>query len=159
MSNDSTSVLFEHTARYYQNLKEEANTESLHGVKVLVFRGSVVRVFRGLGVSQSYYSKIRKSLIEMGCLTVLQQGGRSTDSVVVLHRDPTAEDWENLSDGALTSNLDVAILGQRLNDVTELIGGINVKSAIADLALRIEGLEREVERIGRTPTARRKSSS
>jgi hypothetical protein len=151
------SVLYEHTSRYYEALKEDAKADVMHGVKVLVFKGSVVRVFRGLGISQSYYSKVRNSLIDMGCMAVIQQGGRGIDSVVVLHREPTPEDWNNLSNGALTAKLDVAIMAQRLDDVVNLLGGINVKSAIADLALKIESLQREVERIGRTPTATRKS--
>jgi hypothetical protein len=156
-ANGTPNVLFEHASRYYAGLKEDANTEKMHGVDVLIFRGSVVSVFRSLGISQSYYSKIRKRLIDMGCTTLIRQGGRGADTVLVLHREPTLEDWKNLTDAPLTAALDVAILAQRVEDIAKLIGGINVKSAIADLALSIESLQREVERIGKTPTARRKS--
>jgi hypothetical protein len=154
---DSTSILFDYTCKYYDLLKEEARLESIRGAKVLVFRGSVVRIFRGMSVSQSYYSKIRKSLVDMGCVSVLRQGTRATDSVLVLHRAPTAEDWENISDDALTPQLDLAIISQRLDDLTKLMGGgIDIGAALANHEVRLEEVEREVQRLGRTPTAKRK---
>lgn len=156
---DTKSALFDHTCRYFDLLMEEAKDETVQGAKVKVFRGSVVKVFRGMSISQSYYSKIKYSLEQMGCVTLLRQGGRATDTVIVLHRAPTSEDWQNISDDPLTPHLDVAMLSQRVEDILKLLGGgsLNIGKALADHEVRLEKLEREVERIGRTPTAKRRS--
>jgi len=154
----TNTIIFDYTCLYYKRLREAAQLEDVHGTQVPVFRGSVTRVFRDMAISQSYYSRIKKALTEMGCMTALKQGSRNVDSVIVLHHEPTEEGWENFSEKDLTVKLDAAILSQRLQDVIESIGGLNVKKALADHEVRIANLEREVERLGKVPTAKRRSA-
>jgi hypothetical protein len=153
------SVVFEYTCQYYKLLEEDAQEEIVRGAPVSVFRGSVVRKYALLGVSQAHYSTIRRALVDMQCISILRQGGRSTDSVLVLHREPTPEAWQIFSESDLTPHLDHAILTQKIEDIGKLLGGIRVAEALADIVIRLEKVEREVERIGKTPTARRRSAS
>lgn len=154
----ANSAIYDAACRYYNALAEEAKDEDVRGVTVKVFRGSVVKIFRGLGISQAYYSKIRNGLIQSGSFTILRSGSRSAGTVIVLHHLPDADDFQDSLDGDLTAQLDSATLGQRLGDLTKLIGGVNVPSAVSEIVRRLEELEREVERFAQTPQAKRRSA-
>lgn len=147
------SMLFEHMTRYYKELDNLATNEEQEGGHVLrIFRGKVVSVYRSLEIAQSYYSKVRTSLINMGCMTILQQGARGTESVIVLHHPPDRDEFRLLKDEpGLTPRLDSAILAQRIADIEKQLGGLNVVEALSDIMDTVRTLEREVERIGKTP--------
>ena len=146
------SMLYEHMSRYYSELDSLAEDEKQDsGHTLRIFRGKVVSAYRSLEIPQSYYSKVRSGLIDMGCISILQQGARGTDSVVALHHAPDAKELKHIQSGKdLTPRLDVAILAQRVDDLSKLIGGVNIPEAISDLATAHRELQREVRKLGET---------
>lgn len=145
------SAVFDHTISFYNLLAESAKEEELEdGTQVQIFRGSITNLYRSLGVSQSYYSQVRKALIELGCIAILQQGARNTDSVVAVHHPPDGDELE-VNKSRLTPNLNSAILSQRVDDINRLVGGIHLPDALADHEKRLRTIEREVKRLGAKP--------
>jgi hypothetical protein len=83
------SRLYEHTTALYHALDAAATTEPMNGSDARVFRGSIVKAFRSLGISQSYYSEVRRGLLKSESISILQQGSRGIQSVIVLHKEPS----------------------------------------------------------------------
>lgn len=156
-----STVVYEHLDKYYKELDSLAHDEDQEeGHTLRLFRGSVVRVYRSLGIPQSYYSKVRNGLITMGCITILQQGARGTESVVVLHHEPDADEYKLFVRNArLTPRLDGAILAERVDDLTRLLGGVNVPEALASQQQEINELKKEVRRSGKNPPQARRRVS
>lgn len=155
------SRLYQHMSRYYEELDSKAKDELQdEGIILRVFRGKVVNVFRSLEIPQSYYSKVRTSLINMGCITILQQGARGSNSILVLHHPPEKDEFDlHREDALLTPRLDSAILSQELKDIKKLLGGVNVVEALYDLQTELNDLRRKVEKLGKTaPTPQRRVS-
>ena len=77
------SAIYEHALNFYNSLLESSKEEEVQdGITVPVFRGQITKAYRSLGVSQAYYSQVRRALIELGCISILQQGARDRKSVV-----------------------------------------------------------------------------
>lgn len=151
-----SSVVYEHALSFYQSLENEAKEESIDEAKLLIFRGSITRAFRRLGISQAHYSPVRKALIELGSISIIQQGARNRDSVVALHHRPDADEFQVTKD-RLTPNLSVATLQQQVSDLQRSMGGLNVVELAINFEKRLRELEREVQRIGKsTPEPKRR---
>src|SRR4051794_28548857 len=133
------SVVFKHAVALYdllcQSAKEDEDTE------LLTFRGSITEVWRSLGVSQAYYSQVRRFLLESECISIVQQGARNTDSIIVLHRQPQADEWE-VAQSDLTERVTIATLHQEVRNLKRLLGGIHLPDLVIDLDKRIRELER-----------------
>lgn len=138
--------------KFYDALVELAQSELIPGEgidsEVLVFRGKLMDVFQSLGLSATYYSRIRRIFIKYDCVTYLQRGTKSYDSVLVLnHAPPTAQE---ISPADLTddpSGATMAAMADRLEDLErevsiltqwrESLGGLNILEALRDIEKRL----------------------
>jgi len=138
------SKLYEHTTALYRSLDAAATTEIVNDREARVFRGSIVRAFRGLGISQGYYSEVRKGLVETESITIIRRGSRNSPSVIVLHREPDKKTLEAIESSELTNDSEVAILLQELRDVKRLIGSISIPDALMNIEQRLQAIERQL---------------
>jgi len=136
---------FEYTQEYYTKLEENARSEVIDDIQVSVFRGQLTKLFRGMGISHSYYSKVMDALKELGCITVIQRGARGVDSVVVLNHPPDEMEFLIHRRQPLTSSPQAATLVARLEKLETMIGGLNVVDAVQNLDGRLKELEREAQ--------------
>lgn len=143
--------------KFYDALVELAQSEPVevnadgsasNSDSVLVFRGKLMDVFQSLGLSATYYTRIRRIFIKYDCVSYLQRGTRSYDSVLVLnHAPPSPQEIapEDLTDdpsrdtiGAMADRLEelereVSILTQW----RESLGGLNILEALRDIEKRL----------------------
>lgn len=138
------SKLYEHTTALYRALDAAATTEIVNGHNARVFRGSIVRAYRGLGISQGYYSEVRKGLIETSSITILRQGSRNAGSIIVLHNEPDEKSLEDVLTSDLTNASEASILHQQLRDVKRLIGSISIPDALFNIEQRLQVIEQQL---------------
>jgi hypothetical protein len=137
--------LFEHTVNFYEALLSESEESQVNGAVERVFRGKITDLFRELKISQTYYSKVKNALIDMGCITMVVRGTRNVPTEVMLHKAPQEDAFKTVAKRPLTKRQDSATLAQRLDDVQRLIGGIDIRKALADHELRLSTLEHEFQ--------------
>lgn len=135
---------FKYTIEFYRLLEGQADKEIIDGIELTVFKGALTKVFMGLGVSQSYYSKIMPALKDLGCITILKRGARGVDSLVALHHAPDEMEFLIRSKSDLTSSPQAAKLTEQLDTILRLLGGgtFDVVAAIENLDTRLKKLER-----------------
>lgn len=135
MSEDKPkSRLFEHAESLYTRLAKDA----VDGI----FTGSMVQAFRDIGVSQAYYSRIYRTLEEIGSIELLQSGrGGRQPSIIKLHHAPESANFEAAYDKALTNPTPLDTLRQRVHNVEGRLPSIDISSALADHEQRLKALE------------------
>lgn len=141
------SKIFEYATDFFEALNRAATTEDVKGKQVRVFRGAIVETYRTLGISQSYYSEVRQGLINSECMTVLRQGSKGIQSVVILHRPPDEDSFESAKGLVLTRQDGAATLSQELDDLKHLIGGIRIPDALVNFEQRITELDNRVTKL------------
>jgi hypothetical protein len=119
----------------------------MNGSDARVFRGSIVKAFRSLGISQSYYSEVRRGLLKSESISILQQGSRGIQSVIVLHKEPSEESLETVEALGLTTPLEAAIVIQELRDLKRLIGMISVPDALVNIERRLQEFDNRIIKI------------
>jgi hypothetical protein len=134
----ATDTLIRHAKSLYNALQEKAEPEEVQGGTLTVFRGSVTHLYDELGISRSYYTPIITFLRENDCVSFLRRGSRSVESVVVLHREPSAE---GMSLPPLTGRSHGAKVEARLKQLEISTGGINIAKALSDHEKRLKRLE------------------
>jgi len=136
---------FFYALQYYKLLEENSKEEVIDKIKVKVFRGSTVRIFRQLGISNSYYSKIIPALRDLQCVTQLKRGARGVDSVVLVHHPPREIEFLTRDTKPLTADPHSAKLAQQIEEIHESLGGgrFDVVAAIENLDQRLTKLESE----------------
>lgn len=156
---EPTTITAKYARDFYDALVKRARTEILEGDpiapliagnEVLVFRGKLSPIFQSLGISNIYYSKIRRIFIKYDCVLYLQRGTRSYDSVLILNRPPP----DNLAAEDLTERPGDATLSAVAERVAELehevevlrkwresLGGLDILKAFRELNLAV--LKRE----------------
>jgi len=139
--------VYEYATEFFTALDSAATTESVNGKTVRVFRGSIVEIYESLNVSRSYYSEVRHGLITSECITILQQGVRGSQSIVLLHRPPVEGSFNSAKDIALTRPDEAAILSQTVNDLRRLIGSVNIVDALVSIEQRFARLEDRITQI------------
>ena len=98
----------------------------------------MTHVYDTLGISRSYYTPIVTFLRENDCVTFIQRGSRSAESVIVLHREPTVD---GMTMPTLTGRGQAAKVEARLVQLEKSTGGINIAKALADHEKRLKRLE------------------
>ena len=99
---------------------------------------------------QSYYGAVRRYLIAMGCVEQMRRGARHSQSVWKLHMRPTADMLSAMDPEAVLSpsqdemQVRQRIHAQRIKDVVEQVGGIDVKAMTLNFEHRIAALEEAV---------------
>ena len=104
----------------YKTMEDHAKSDG----ERLIYEGFLTLLFKELDYSNSYYSKVRQLLIQMGCIEQIVRGGSHTPSVYLLKHPPTQELFNNCK--LVTYNKD---------------------QKYADLLLRLAHLEDRVEKI------------
>jgi hypothetical protein len=140
----ASPALLRHAENFYQALEDASVVEEVEGNDLRIFRGSTIKIFRALGISQSYYSRVIKGLGENGCITQLQRGARTQPSVLVLHNSPNAQEFAKPLGG---KRVDAVLLAQRLDNIQANIGGLDIAKALVELQNQINALKARVSSI------------
>lgn len=135
---------FKYTMEYYRLLSSNAEVQTIDGVELTVYRGATTKLFRSMGISQSYYSKIIGSLKDLGCITLIKRGARGVDSIVALHHEPSEMEFLIRTASPLTNSPQAARLSERVADVEKQLGGLIVVDAVKNLDERLKKLERKL---------------
>jgi hypothetical protein len=128
-----------HAKRLYEAMLEQSYPED----EVHVFVGKVTELFRELGISTAYYSRIRRLLIKNGCIQIVKRGARGLGSEVRLYHPP--EDF-TIGDLTPTRNYATLILEldnrlRRLEGWRDSQGGLNTGEALRNHENRLSHLE------------------
>lgn len=146
--------LIEHATALYRALDAAATTEDINGSDARVFRGSIVQIFRTCDIPQSRYSEVRRGLINSESMTIVRQGSRNAESIIVLHREPNGDFWDSIESLDLTSESEAAIVFQELHDLRHLIGSISIPDALVNIERRLQELENRTTTIEQQHTRR-----
>lgn len=135
-----------HCVKVYERMKSETKLEEVEGTnKTLnVWTGFTTKMFAELGVPQPYYGDILHILKEMGCLQQVRRGGRTTPSQwVVFDTEPTSGEYQRVRPQGVNTRkrAEVEHLEQQVRDLRKALGNIDIPQALADIALRMDGLE------------------
>jgi hypothetical protein len=150
------SKLLENATALYRAMDEAATTETLDGIgECRVFRGSLVRVYRSLDISQAYYSEVRRGLIESDCIVILRRGSKHSESVVLLEKEPDESSLVTYESLGLTDGPTAAIVYRELKDLRRLIGSISIPDALVNIERRLQELEQKVSSIQQQLTHKR----
>ena len=147
----SVPALIRHSHTVWRLLLENATKETIavpltdDTIECLVFRGNIGDVFSASGVSKSYYSPIRKFLMECGAITILERGTAHNPSLVVLDPDrppPTVlPSIVKSEEERLTLAEEVGRLSHTVEVWETRLGGINIQEALRNFERRISRLE------------------
>lgn len=141
------SKLLEHATALYHALDAAATTETLDGEDTRVFRGSIVRVYRSLDISQAHYSEVRRGLLEANCMTILQRGSKHNPTVIVLHKEPDESSMVSYETLGLTNEVSAGIVLQELRDMRRRIGSIMIPDALINIERRLQELDKRITAI------------
>lgn len=102
-----------------------------------VYKGSLNRLVKELGISMTYYSIIFRVLYDGGYIDQVDRGGRDKPSTIVLHHAPKMDEL------LLTSaDLPATVpLVQRIEKIERSLGGMNIVDALSVLDSRLSALE------------------
>ena len=142
-----SSRRYENATALYHALDAAATTEALNGQMARVFRGSIVRTYRSLDISQSYYSEVRRDLIDSDSITIIRQGSKNAQSVIVLHKEPDEESLPTNESLGLTHDAEAAIVLQELNDLKRLIGSISIPDALVNIERRLQEMDNRIIKV------------
>lgn len=108
--------------RLYAALDALSEDEFVDGLPARLFRGQLQAVYKGVRpqLSSSHYSRLLRGLKSCGSMTMLQRGARNTDTIIVLHHEPTVEQWTAYERSPLTKGIDYASLRQRIEAIEEM---------------------------------------
>jgi hypothetical protein len=132
---------FDHASTLYGVFERDSTTEEIDGVRLPVWRGSMVEAYKSIGASQHYYSGVMDTLKDLGCITVLSSGRRARPSVVALHHAPDEVEFIFYSESRLTGAPEAAKLRSRLELLERRIGGVNIADALVNIDKRVARLE------------------
>lgn len=136
-------AVIKHTLVVYETLEKASSIEVIEGQEISIYRGKVSKLFSTLGIGMSYYTEIFDQLDRQGCVTFLQRGGRSVDTVIVLHYPPSPEGWQERPRRTedLTTPEKYANLVERVELHHKLLGGIDIAEALIAIDMRLKSLE------------------
>lgn len=122
MTDSITDPLFLAKAkRLYVALDTLAEDEFVDGLPARLFRGQLQAVYKEVRpkLSSSHYSRLLRGLKACGSMTMLQRGARNTETIIVLHHEPTVDQWLAYERSPLTGKIDYASLRQRIESIEE----------------------------------------
>lgn len=139
-----TETFIQHCTTLYEALEAVSVDKEADGQTVKVFAGKVTEVFKTTGIAQTYYSPTLRTLERSGALLKIQRGGRNADTVYVLKGLPEvwdAEGWKGEGTRDLTSHRKYDRLAAEVRDINNLLGGMNVPSALTEIEQRLVAIE------------------
>ena len=110
------------------------------------FTGKVTEVYQTLGISNQYYSRIIRALVEVGSIEHVQRGHHKRPTIYRLIDRPTREQLEQydfLTPGTKRKRVTDKELLQRLEKLERSTQGIDVIAAFTNLEARIKALEKK----------------
>jgi hypothetical protein len=134
------------TLAFYDLLERQAEIETIFGHEVKVFRGPLVTAYHSLGESNSYYTAVRRNLLNTGAIEILEKGAANRLSVVAVIRRPDESELSTKRD--LTKRVEPAKLAARIENIERAIGGVDLRKLIEfvdELSSRLLKLEGELE--------------
>ena len=156
-----TLTFIDHCESVYNALAERSTPQHVESVgdNVLVFTGAVSPIYRSLGISQTYYGPIFKTLEDVGSLVKVQRGTRSVDTIIALRGLPEVwpEDlgWKGSRSEPLTEDSRYAKILREVQEIQQgSINGMNILTALVELEQRVVALENKVERLGKSTTTK-----
>lgn len=165
MIDASQSATYEYAVKFYELLVSQAKLEPLPpteftapaleptaGSDVLVWRGKLQDAFKAVGASNVYYTRIRRIFLKYDCVTYLQRGTKSYDSVLVLNRPPPIEEISLEDLTAKPGDATLQALAERLGEAEhqlailiawrESLGGLDILQLASNVEGRLKALER-----------------
>jgi hypothetical protein len=137
----SKPVPFKHANALFQALKANADSDGF-------FEGSVTQLWMKLKISNSYYSPTFTALEKKGCIERIDRGSRNYGSKIAVKLAPTADDWNEVG-GHLTTRAASARLSQRVEDIEQRLGGLDIGLALAELADEVRILKARIAQIAK----------
>ncbi|HWI68256.1 MAG TPA: hypothetical protein VNS88_07740, partial [Nitrospiraceae bacterium] len=88
---DTDPLFLAKAKRLYTALNALAEDEFVDGLPARLFRGQLQTVYKDVRpkLSSSHYSRLLRGLKSCGSMTMLQRGARNTETIIVLHHEPT----------------------------------------------------------------------
>jgi hypothetical protein len=131
-----------HIHTVYNAISEQAAIEVIEDNEIMIYRGQVSKLYATLGIAQAYYTEIFQQLDDQGCITMLQRGSKSVDSVIVCHHEPSAAAYApRRGPRDLTSAEDYANMIEEHRRLVKLVGGMDIVEAFRELDERVKRLE------------------
>ena len=110
------------------------------------FTGSITEVYKTLGISNQYYTKITKALVETGSVEHVQRGHHKQPSIYRLIHRPTKlqlGEFDFLTSTRKRGRVSEAEILQRLERIERSIRNVDMIAALQNLETRIAFLEKE----------------
>ena len=130
-----SSILAAHITSVYHAMEEKADDNS-------VYTGSRAELVRSLGISSTFYAPIFRALEQGGFCALMDRGGRSKPSKVLLIQEPTTD---LLIDLTINASEPILSLMNRLDVIDRSLGGMNVIAAMEQIDSRLSILESKLE--------------
>lgn len=143
----ASQALKDHTKLLYRAMEELSNVD-VSDPDARIYKGRITKLYLELGISSSFYTRIRRALEVSGCIEIQSVGAGGYPSIIKLIREPVDEDFltEDLTGrrhlATLVSDLEaeVAVLrAWRLSATGE--GQLNISEALRNHERRILDLE------------------
>jgi len=135
--------LAQHIISVYERM--EAESVKVEGNQLYI--GSLSILVRSIA-SSTYYSDITRALYDGGYAALLDRGGRSKPSTLVLLRKPKEDELMALT---MEAESPIVSLMNRLSVLEASVGGMNVVKALSEVDRRLQLVERTgVEHRGKT---------
>jgi hypothetical protein len=110
-----------------------------------VFTGSFTEVYKTLGISNQYYSKCTKALVDIGSVEHIQRGHHKRPTIYKLIHRPTKaqlDEYDFLTPRTRRARVSEEELLQRLQKLERSVGGVDIVAALTNLEQRIVALEK-----------------
>jgi hypothetical protein len=148
MPSQQGRALWVHSTRLYAEMLKESD-----GVgevdKPVVWKGHMTKLFVSLNIPLPYYTPVLHLLEEMDCVKQKARGGGARESEWYLIRQPTPELFEKATHKTTTPTPQyqtrIEQLEGQLKDIREMLQGLDIPRAIADLQSQIDTLRREAD--------------
>jgi hypothetical protein len=135
------SAIVRATFAFYDLLESQAEIESMLGHDIKVFRGPLVVAYNSLGFSNSYYTAVRRNLINAGAIEILEKGAANRHSTVAIIRRPEESELSSKKD--LTRRVEPAILAGQIEGIKRQLGGVD----IVELMTKVDDLDKRLRKV------------
>jgi hypothetical protein len=140
------AVKLEDLQNFYDALAEQSKPTDDGKLR---YEGHTYKLFAAIEpkLPQPYYSKLRRYLLHMGCVTQVRRGARHAPSVWILHFRPDSDSLSQVDKSAVLSppaeeqNARLAVNRQQLRDILSKLGDLNVKDILYNFEQRLQALE------------------
>ena len=131
------NVAHDYCIALYDAMKERANKG--------VFTGSITEVYKTLGISNQYYSKCTRALVEIGSVEHIQRGHHKRPTVYkLIHRPTKAQlaEYDFLTPRTRRARVSEEELLTRLQTLERRVQNVDIVAALTNLEQRIAALEK-----------------